>query len=690
MAGTVGDRGIGARAGGRPCGRGAPDKSQGDDRQERARDGLMGLASQTLGGFAGCRLRRAAVLLVATAAACGGLAMATAGEAVASVTAAPVSSLCPDATVAAFGPNVCVFNDTMTQADIQADLNNISTQQVPVSSQFDSQRYAVFFEPGTYGSAADPLVFQVGYYTEVAGLGAMPQDTVINGAAEVYNNLCTAGTSNCNSADNFWRSLSNLTIDVDLPSSPPAYAPPVLDAYGAGCANTEESWSASQADPIRRVIVNGSIVFQDYCAADNFASGGYIADSKVSGDLDFYGNEQYMVRNSDIGGANGCPNGLWNMVYAGVAGAPSPAFTGQCQQNTVLPSSPVTEEEPFLYTDAQGDDNVFVPAVQDNSSGPSWASGTEAGTPIPLSKFFVASPSTSILAINIAMARGENLILTPGVYDLDQPILVTHPGTVVLGLGMATLVPQRGNAAMIVLPNDGVKVSGLIIDAGPVNSPVLLSVGLPGPSSAATPDLIQDVFFRIGGAETTKVGATISLLDNASRSIIDDVWAWRADHGNDVGWTVNTGDTGVVVTGDDVTAYGLAVEHYQKNEVIWTGQGGTNVFFENELPYDPPSQSAWMQSPTQDGYPAFLVAPNVKTFQGYGMGSYVSFLDTTATLFDAEAFEAPDTPGVQFHDVFGVWIAGSGGLTSIINGTGGPVTSTSPGTVEPVDVASYP
>jgi len=650
----------------------------------------MGLASQTLGGFAGCRLRRAAVLLVATAAACGGLAMATAGEAVASVTAAPVSSLCPDATVAAFGPNVCVFNDTMTQADIQADLNNISTQQVPVSSQFDSQRYAVFFEPGTYGSAADPLVFQVGYYTEVAGLGAMPQDTVINGAAEVYNNLCTAGTSNCNSADNFWRSLSNLTIDVDLPSSPPAYAPPVLDAYGAGCANTEESWSASQADPIRRVIVNGSIVFQDYCAADNFASGGYIADSKVSGDLDFYGNEQYMVRNSDIGGANGCPNGLWNMVYAGVAGAPSPAFTGQCQQNTVLPSSPVTEEEPFLYTDAQGDDNVFVPAVQDNSSGPSWASGTEAGTPIPLSKFFVASPSTSILAINIAMARGENLILTPGVYDLDQPILVTHPGTVVLGLGMATLVPQRGNAAMIVLPNDGVKVSGLIIDAGPVNSPVLLSVGLPGPSSAATPDLIQDVFFRIGGAETTKVGATISLLDNASRSIIDDVWAWRADHGNDVGWTVNTGDTGVVVTGDDVTAYGLAVEHYQKNEVIWTGQGGTNVFFENELPYDPPSQSAWMQSPTQDGYPAFLVAPNVKTFQGYGMGSYVSFLDTTATLFDAEAFEAPDTPGVQFHDVFGVWIAGSGGLTSIINGTGGPVTSTSPGTVEPVDVASYP
>ena len=110
-------------------------------------------------------------------------------------------------------------------------------------------------------------------------------------------------------------------------------------------------------------------------------------------------------------------------------------------------------------------------------------------------------------------------MLTPGVYDLDQPIVVTHPGTVVLGLGFATLVPQHGNAAMIVLPNDGVKVSGLIVDAGPVNSPVLLSVGLPRPAAHCRhdPDLIQDVFFRIGGAETTPVWATVSLLDNASQ-----------------------------------------------------------------------------------------------------------------------------------------------------------------------------
>ena len=292
-----------------------------------------------------------------------------------------------------------------------------------------------------------------------------------------------------------------------------------------------------------------------------------------------------------------------------------------------------------------------------------------------------------------AVARGLNLILTPGVYDLNRAIVISRPGTVVLGLGLATLVPQRGNAAMVAFPDTGVKLSGLIIDAGPIKSPVLLAIGTPRRSnllSASNPDLVQDVFFRIGGAESTPVSATVSLLDNAPDSILDDVWAWRADHGNDVGWTSNTASTAVVVTGDDVTSYGLAVEGYQKNEVIWSGQHGTDVFFENQLPEDPPSQQAWMASSTHDGYPAFLLTNNVKTFQGYGMGSYVVFVETGASLQNAEVFEAPNTAGVQFHNIFALWEAGAGGDASIINGTGGPVTSTNPGNVEPVDLASYP
>jgi hypothetical protein len=589
-------------------------------------------------------------------------------------TAAPVapatSAVAPSTTGGQFGPNVYIFSPSMPQASIQSTLDSIASQQV--SNQFGAQRYAIFFAPGTYGTPDDPLTFQVGYYTTVAGLGFSPGDVVINGSIDVYNQCFAA--SNCIALDNFWRSLSNLTINV---------------AGGTGCQAATDFWAVSQAAPLRRVQVNGKLSLMDYCdGSPDYASGGFIGDSRFTGSSVINGSQQqWVTRNSDL---DSWSNGVWNQVFCGDPGAPAQNF-GNGGVYTMLATCPATEEEPFLYTDAQGNYDVFVPAVQHDSSGPAWASGAEPGTSIPISKFFVASPGTSGAQMTSALARGLNLLLTPGVYDLNQPIVVPHPGTVILGLGMATLVPQQGNAAMIVVPNAGVKLSGLIIDAGPVNSPVLLSVGTPGPADASNPDLVQDVFFRIGGAETTPVSATVSLLDNASYSIVDDLWAWRADHGNAVGWTVNKADTGVVVTGNDVTAYGLAVEHYQKNEVIWSGQGGTDIFFQNELPYDPPSQSAWMASPSQDGYPSFLVTSNVRSFQGYGMGSYVVFIQTPATLFDAEAFQAPKTPGVQFHDLLAVYLGGSGGDQSIINGVGGPVTSAdNPGIGTPVDLVAYP
>jgi hypothetical protein len=596
-----------------------------------------------------------------------------AGPVVPAAVAAPVASaagaVAPSTTGGALGPNVYIFTPSMSQASIQSTLDSIASQQV--SNQFGSQRYAILFEPGTYGSKTDPLIFQVGYYTTVAGLGLSPNDVTVNGEINV-NNQCSGGS--CTALENFWRSLSNLTINVTT---------------GTGCQQSTEFWAVSQAAPLRRVHINGNLFLFDYCTQPGYSSGGFIANSQFTGGSVTNGSQQqWVTRNSDL---DGWSNSVWNQVFCGSPGAPAQSFgVTSGVQYTTLGTCPVTEEEPFLYTDSNGNDNVFVPAVQHNSSGPTWTSGTEAGTSIPLSKFFVASPGTSGAAMTAAMARGLNLILTPGVYDLNQPIVVPHPDTVVLGLGMATLVPQQGNAAMIVVRNSGVKVSGLIIDAGPVNSPVLMSVGTPGPGDAGNPDLIQDVFFRIGGAATTPVSATVSLLDNASNSIIDNLWAWRADHGNDVGWTSNKGDTGLVVTGNDVSAIGLAVEHYQKNEVIWSGQGGSDIFFQNELPYDPPTQSDWMASPTQDGYPAFLVTNNVRSFQGYGMGSYVVFIQTSATLFNAEIFQSPKTPGVQFRDILGVWIAGSGGDNSIINGVGGPVTSTNPGTVTPVNVVSYP
>jgi hypothetical protein len=334
--------------------------------------------------------------------------------------------------------------------------------------------------------------------------------------------------------------------------------------------------------------------------------------------------------------------------------------------------------------DSAGNWNVFVPAVQTDSSGTSWATGSTAGSSIPIADFLIATPATPVSEITSFLARGRNVIFSPGVYPLNAPVVVTRPDTVVLGLGFATLSPQTGSAAMKVNTDTGVKIAGLLFDAGPVNSPVLLDLGVPNShkSDPSDPTTLNDVFFRIGGPAVGK--ATNSLVVNSDNVLLDDIWAWRADHGTGVGWTVNTADTGLLVNGDNVTAYGLFVEHYQKYQVIWNGENGRTIMFQNEMPYDPPSQQAWMHDGVL-GYAAYKVADSVTTHQGWGLGSYC-FFELGIPIHASHAFEVPFTPGVQFHDLLTVFLAGSGGIDDVINNVGGPTTPPDVG----IDVGSYP
>lgn len=569
-----------------------------------------------------------------------------------------------------FGPNVYIFTPNMSLSDIQTTVDNIANQQL--TNQFGTQRYSLLFEPGTYGTSANPLNFQVGYYTAVAGLGQSPSDVVINGSINVYNQC--PESNNCTALENFWRSLSNLTINVNNST---------LGCYAG------EFWAVSQAAPVRRVQVNGNATLMDYCTGPSYASGGFIADTEfINGSIVSGSQQQWVTRNSQI---DGWSNGVWNQVFSGVIGAPATCFPAQASCGgpyTTLATSPVTREEPYLYLDSNGKYNVFVPAVQFNSSGTTWANGQTPGSSIPISKFFIAQPGNTASQINTALLLGENLILTPGIYNLDEPIVVERPDAVVLGLGFPTLIPQKGNPSMIVLPSRGIMLSGMIFDAGLPNSPVLLQFGTPFGANSNDPSAIQDVFFRIGGAEPGR--ANFSLSVGSDDTILDDVWAWRADHGNGVGWTDNTADTGLIVTGNNVTAYGLFVEHYQKYEVIWEGNHGTDIFFQNEMPYDPPNQAAWMEAPGVDGWAAFKVPNNVTSFSGWGMGSY-SYFDLGVAIYAANAFEVPTTlPPGSFNDLLTVFLstAGSGGILNVIDNTGGPSTISNVST--PVTVVSFP
>ncbi|MBG0568963.1 discoidin domain-containing protein [Actinoplanes sp. NEAU-A11] len=534
------------------------------------------------------------------------------------------------------GANVVVFDPSMPSATIQARADEIFRQQE--TAQFGTGRYVLAFKPGTYNN----LNIQVGFYTSVVGLGQNPQDVRINGDITV-----DAGWFQGNATQNFWRSTENLSVY------------PV---------NGTNRWAVSQAAPFRRMDIHGNLNLAPN--GYGWASGGYIADSRVSGSLGQYSQQQWLTRNSQIASNT---NGVWNQMFVGVQGAPSGAGYPN-PPYTNIPATPVIREKPYLYQSG-GDYAVFVPGMRTNSSGVSWANGNTPGTSIPLSQFYVAKPGDSAARINQALAQGLNLIFQPGIYQVDQTINVNRANTVVLGLGYATIIPMNGVTAMQVADVDGVKVAGILFDAGTTLSPNLLVMGQGGSSAnhAANPSSVQDVFLRVGGYIAGK--ATNSLLVNSNNVIIDHIWAWRADHGNagTYSWTSAIGDHGLIVNGNDVTAYGLFVEHYQKYQVIWNGNGGRTYFFQNEMPYDPPTQAAWRTG--ANGYAAYKVADSVNTHEAWGMGSYCYF-NVNPSIHADRGFEVPVKSGVRLHNLLTVSLGGNGVIDHVVNNTGAPAQGT--------------
>src|SRR5260221_2982706 len=355
------------------------------------------------------------------------------------------------------------------------------------------------------------------------------------------------------------------------------------------------------------------------------------------------------------------------MVLGGDVNAPGQSFPNP--PYTTVGQTPTIAEKPYLYVDSSGAYQVFVPADRTNGQGTTWAGGNTPGTSLPISQFYIAKPADTAATINAALASGKNLLFTPGVYHLTDTIRVTRADTVVLGLGLATLEADNGVVAMSTADVNGVRIGGLLFDAGTTNSPILLQVGPPGSSAdhSADPTVLSDVFARVGGAAVGK--ATVSVQINANNTIGDDFWLWRADHGSGVGWTSNTATNGLVVNGANVTLYGLAAEHYQQYAVIWNGNGGRRHFLQNELPYDPPNQSSWMNGSTQ-GYAAYKVAAGVTTHEAWGLGVYCYFNVNSSIVAD-RAIEVPNTAGVRLHDMVTVSLGGVGTISHIVNNTGG-------------------
>ena len=554
-----------------------------------------------------------------------------------------------------FGPNFTIFDPSTPPTTVQAVLDNaFNAQKLSPTAQFGPQRYAFLFKPGSYAVNAN-----LGFYTALAGLGQNPDDVTLNGSVNVDSGWNYGDQANA--TQNFWRSAENLAV--------------------APTGGTDR-WAVSQAAPMRRIHVLGNLVLgpSNQGNGQGYASGGYIADTKVDGLIASGSQQQWYTRDSTLGNWF---DGVWNMVFSGVAGGPATTFPAP--PYTALATTPVSREKPYLYLDAAGKYRVFVPDLRTNASGASWIGHATPGSSIPMSQFYVAKPGDSAATLNAALAQGLNLFFTPGTYHVADTIRVTRANTVVLGIGFPTIQPDNGVDAMFVADVDGVKIAGLLFDAGTTNSANLLVVGPSGAgaSHAGNPSSVQDVYFRIGGAVAGR--ATNSLVVNSANVLIDHIWAWRADHGSaPTGWTVNTADTGLVVNGANVLATGLFVEHYQKFNVVWNGQGGRTIFFQNEMPYDPPSQSAWRADAT--GYAAYKVGAGVTTHEGWGLGSYCYF-NVNPAIHAAHAFEVPAVSGVKFHSLLTVSLGGVGVIDHVVNDTGAAAQGAS---TVPVNIVSFP
>lgn len=528
-----------------------------------------------------------------------------------------------------FGANVIILDPGMSPDAIQNKLDSLFKQQE--ANQFGPERYAVLFKPGVYHNKV-----KLGFYTQLLGLGQFPDDVMLQGGIQVE-----AAWHEEDATQNFWRSVENLSVTPE---------------------NGTMQWAVSQAAPLRRIHVRGNMLLDDN---GGWSSGGFIADSLIDQQVNSGTQQQWLTRNSTLGSWT---NANWNMVFVGVKNAPNSEHW-PTPPYTVVEQTPVVREKPFLTLDSTGAYQVFVPALHNNTQGISWQETHPQGESVPLTQFYIAKATIDTAdSINNALSQGKHLLLTPGIYLLDKPLQVNHANTIILGLGITTLQPAAGNAAMTIADVDGVKLGGVLFDAGEKNSAVLLQVGdrKNTVSHANNPVTLHDVFFRVGGAAVGN--ATHSVIINSNHVIGDNLWVWRGDHGNGIGWALNKTKHGIVVNGDDVTMYGLFVEHFHDYQTVWNGENGAVYFYQSEAPYDVPNQQSWMNG-SVNGFASYKVGEHVTHHTAIGMGVYCFFNENPEVKLNS-AIEAPSGENIHFSHVTSVSLGGTGEITHVLNALG--------------------
>lgn len=545
-----------------------------------------------------------------------------------------------------FGENTHIYAETDDRDAIWQDIEEFRS----TTGQFGKGRFAALFKQGDYRE----LDLAMRYYMTFSGLGTHPTEVQLGGF-NTYGEL-SGGNSTCN----FWCGIENMTVDSNV------------------------QWAVSQATSFRRMQVNGNLTLHHQGGKTPWASGGFLADTVVTGTIDGSVQQQWFTRNSDW---NKWSGGDINTVFAGCSGTLSNYNWGQTSNGwvTYLEKTNVMREKPYLIFD----NGYYVcrPELKTDSKGVSWLQENENDDYIPLNQFYVArADRDNAKTLNAALQKGKHLLFTPGIYQIDSPLLVTQPDTIVMGIGLASLkvTAKNTDTLMRIADVDGVQVSGIIFDAGP-STKTLMQVGTDKTDvrHRENPIVLSDVYFRIGGAEEGNTSVDVTLEINANDVVGDNFWVWRGDHSHGVGWNVNRTKNGVIVNGDHVTIYGLMVEHFHEYQTIWNGEYGFMAFYQSETPYDVDDLEEWTShwmGQSYKGYASYKVADHVQNHTAYGLGVYYVARkgnDENPRTFTLDhAIELPSNAGIRVEHMgianfatFGDKKT-NGGITHIVNDRG--------------------
>lgn len=502
-----------------------------------------------------------------------------------------------------------------TSVTITPDMPNsdwaylVGTTQFVPTEHFSSERKAILFEPREEPYRVD---VQVGYYVQVAGLGASAKDVKFDDATDgtIKKGPYCPGYFNkkgkyLTTLDTFWRSAENFS----------------------NITKAGQLWAVSQAAPIRRIHSVNGLLLHDKGA---MASGGHFANVQVdNGEIAFGSQQQYCARSLTVGANGAVKLGAWSNVFVDtVAPEGSLESTPNCTSTVNVPTTTVEKCFVAMETVEDGSKKYFLhvprPRIRSGDSpAPLGADLTgDTDDKRPFENVYVALSDVGddidydvARKINIALRQGKDVVLSPGIYHLKEPIHIVKDDQVLLGIGMATLTaPTNGEPCIrVAAGTEGVRVGGIMFAASRIKkglfSPkttAFIEFGKEGEKDAGNPTnpgVLTDIFCRVGGDLDREVSTDVMVRIHQGNVIGDNLWLWRADHTElaagespnfpDMGLDYHQvvmgecpGKTGLEVNGDNVIIHGLAVEHTTEDQVVWNGNDGQVYFYQCELPYD--------------------------------------------------------------------------------------------------------